>query len=423
MRILLFLLLSINTNFSTAECKTLYGVSTHFAQNKTKAEFFKNLIGSASFNSIRDEIYWHDVEKEKGVFQLTGKAKLSVDMINMSAAKGMTPLVVLDYGNKHYDGGDQPYSDEGRHAFGRYCGWIVNQLSENVTHFEIWNEWNHGMGSVPPRKFGNPSDYVKLTKSCSEEIQKARPNATILGGAVTNDWGEWPWLTQAIHEGLLNHVSGVSAHIYSFLIKDPNKQEEFIANRIDSLNRILGKHAKKDIYITEIGWPNHKGAGETSHESAATFLSRTILLTQQYKEIKGVWIYELKDGGLDKSDKEHNFGLFDYKESPKPAYCKLNNILRHTSNKKLYINPLKIGLITRQYTNEKQTEKISVIFTENWASRNFGKRFEISSESDFELLDGSCQEIKYSATRILKLEISQDPILIRHTKNLTIKTD
>lgn len=423
MRFLLLLLLTLNINFSTADCKTLYGVSTHFAQNKTTPDFFKKFVSDTSFNSIRDEIYWLDVEKEKGVFKLTGKAKLSVDMINMSAAKGMIPLVVLDYGNKHYDGGDQPYSDEGRAAFGRYCNWIVKQLSENVVHFEIWNEWNHGMGSVPPRKFGDPSDYVKLTKSCSEQILKARPTATILGGAVTNDWGEWPWLKQAIDEGLLNHVSGISAHIYSFLIKDPNKQEEFIEKRIDSLNRILDKHAKKDIYLTEIGWPNNIGAGETSQEAAAAFLSRTVLLTQRFKEIKGVWVYELKDGGIDKSDKEHNFGLFDYSESPKIAYCKLDSILRHTKDKEIKTINANMSLNRRQYKNEQQTETITAIWSKDWKSQQFGKRVEISSESDFELINGSCHQVKNPTKRLLELEINQNPILIRHTKHLTIKTD
>lgn len=417
MRIIALLLFAISFLPLNATGNPLYGVSTHFAQNKTNPETLSKLQDTGGFNSLRDEIYWHDVEKKKGIFELTGKAKLSADMINMAAAHGMNPIVVLDYGNPNYDGGSQPHTDEGRAAYGRYCKWIASQLADEVRLFEIWNEWNHGMGTVPPRNYGSATDYVKLTKVCAQEIRRVRPSAIIIGGAVTNDWGDWPWLDQAMKEGLLAHVDAVSVHIYSFLIQNPNKQERFIEERILKLTQLLQKHGEKDIYITEVGWPNHSGPGGNTKDISQSYLTRFILLSQQIHQIKGIWFYELKDSGLNQNDKEHNFGLLDFHGNPKPAYCSLASTISSTSGKTFTDRAIWAGLVARTYFSN-EAEQVTALWMKEWPVDGKGQRLIIQSELGFELISQQCKKPNTKIPKQLEVEVGAQPVLIKHSKPL-----
>jgi len=80
------------------------------------------------------------------------------------------------------------------------------------------------------------------------------------------------------------------------------------------------------IYVTELGWPTYdKGDGVTS-EVQAKFMARSIILLADDPQIKGVWIYELRDGGTDPNDKECHFGLLKNDGTPKPAFWVMKDL-------------------------------------------------------------------------------------------------
>jgi hypothetical protein len=39
--------------------------------------------------------------------------------------------------------------------------------------------------------------------------------------------------------------------------------------------------------------------------------------------LKGIWVYELKDSGTKPTELEHNFGIYHFDNSPKPAACSI----------------------------------------------------------------------------------------------------
>lgn len=420
MRLALLISLIFISMCSFAEEARLYGTSTHFAQNKTNPDFFLQFTKGTAFNSHRDEIYWHDVEKEKGLFALTGKAKVSAETINSSAQSGLYPLVVLDYGNKLYDGGDQPYSDEGRHAFGKYCYWVSSMLDSKVRYFEIWNEWNHGMGTSPPRKTGSAVDYVKLTEICAREIRKSKPDAIIIAGSVTNDWGAWPWLSSALENGLMKYANGISVHLYSFLISSGNGQEAFISDRLNQLNTILSKYGNNHIYITEIGWPNHLGKGSVTRADAAALAVRFILHAQASKTIKGIWFYELKDSGTNAYEKEDNFGLHDYTNKPKQSYCAINKLLDRTANNGYTNETLLDELSVRTYFNKKTRTQTTIIWRTLWDNQNKPIEISISSLNQFTTFKSDCSTSDSGKFKLDHLSAGNAPIIIDHTSPLTI---
>ena len=92
---------------------------------------------------------------------------------------------------------------------------------------------------------------------------------------------------------------------------------------------------KIPIYITEIGWPNHKGPISWTQEQTADFLLRLHILARTKPFIGGIWWYSLVNDGREQDDKEKTFGLVDYDYNPKPAleaYKQAAAIINQTEN-------------------------------------------------------------------------------------------
>ncbi|HGL6479000.1 TPA: hypothetical protein ACKFSW_004365 [Klebsiella aerogenes] len=64
----LFLLLAA-CNISNASAFE-FGIGTHIANYKESSDFYINKVKSYGFNSVRDELYWNDLEKQDGVFSI-----------------------------------------------------------------------------------------------------------------------------------------------------------------------------------------------------------------------------------------------------------------------------------------------------------------------------------------------------------------
>lgn len=314
---------------TASSASVIYGMGSHVGQGRTTPEQIWAWLTDANFRGTRDEIYWGDVEKEPGVFSFTKRAKTSLETINTSVKRGFTPLVVLDYGNRIYDEGDLPYTDNGRAAFARYSSFIASSVAPEVMLFEVWNEWNIGMGSKPRRKYGSPEDYVKLTAEAARAVKQAKPNSIVIGGSLADDLGDWPWLRQAISFGLLNHVDGISVHMYNYYNSPNNGGDAEFMKRLHQLEQILQKTKPKSppkIYITEIGWPNHSGKGSVTPEVAADTAVRFLFASREIKTLGGIWFYELMDGGSDPNDKEHHFGALTLSGTDKPLSCALKRL-------------------------------------------------------------------------------------------------
>src|SRR5512136_2535853 len=55
--------------FTEPESRRFFGAQTHFGQFRPGAADVLDLIKGAGIAWIRDEVYWSEVEKEKGVFK------------------------------------------------------------------------------------------------------------------------------------------------------------------------------------------------------------------------------------------------------------------------------------------------------------------------------------------------------------------
>lgn len=306
------------------------GICTHFGQRRTDPERFFAWAEQSRISSLRDEIYWHDVEQQQGVYALEGKAKESAEQLVRARALGIRPLLILDYGNRFYDGGSQPASPQGRAGFAAYARWLTERLQGTVDTFEIWNEWNIGSGKRPPVRHGSAAEYVALLKEASAAIKQVNPKARVIAGALGDDLGGWPWLTQALKHGLLAYADGVSAHLYNFGMPPSERGAGELISRLDSMSRLIQKHARGrrvPIYITEAGWPNYENRWPTDQVEAANQAVKFLLALKARKDVAGVWFYELRDGGTDPRKMEQNYGIMTHDYQEKLVACELKALI------------------------------------------------------------------------------------------------
>lgn len=302
----------------------IIGMGTHFGQGRTEVGQFFPWVHATPFTSFRDEIYWGDVERQKGVYNPPKRSANTLLAIDSAAIIGMRPLLVLDYGNYLYDGGTQPYSTEAQDAFARYAAWATQRTKCKVDLFEIWNEWNIGGGKKPRERHGDAATYVQLVQKAAKAIKDANPSARVIGGAMGDDYPDWQWLREAIDKGLLAHVDGISIHLYNHSYPlHKGGAAEFI-RRLTRAHEILvaaAPHRDIPLYITEVGWPNDDSAWGISYETAATQAVVFLLEARALNYLKGIWFYEFQNRGRDKNEREDNFGFVDSEGNNKPVAC------------------------------------------------------------------------------------------------------
>ena len=105
------------------------GVCTHFSQGKGYLPENLSLARQAGIRSIRDEATWRPVERVKGQFAMPEAYDAYVDE---AVRLGLEPLLILDYGNPFYDGGDKPISAEAVEGSVRYSEFLVRHFKGKV---------------------------------------------------------------------------------------------------------------------------------------------------------------------------------------------------------------------------------------------------------------------------------------------------
>ena len=308
------IIIIITVSISMAEF--YIGVGTHVFEQNIDNNI--NIINKLRLNSLRDEINWKGVEKDKGQYSIP--KTLSI-YFNKAIISGVSPLVIFDYGNNLYDSGGKPVTREGIDAFVTFAKFSAKELSGLGSHFEIWNEWDMG---VAPQ---SADSYYELVKATAPAIRAANCNAVILAGAATSQAMRSGWVTKLIELGVLKYVDGISIHPYVHCERDA-KPEAWFGYINDFYRKLQKANADREVplYITEMGWPSHKGTCATPQEKVAQYLARALLLVRTLPAVKGFWWYDLKDDGIKMEEMEHNFGLLGFDYAPKAALYSLRDI-------------------------------------------------------------------------------------------------
>ncbi|MBW8190579.1 glycoside hydrolase family 5 protein [Neiella marina] len=298
----------------------LFGFNRVFVLNTFAAEKGAQLSIQAGANSFRSEVWWTDVELKDVGYKPNWRGANMMAETKVAASKGLKPVIILAYGNSLYGGG-QPQTDEAINGFAEYCRYMANEFASYKPVFEIWNEWNGGLGNADRAK-GTATSYVKMAKPCAAAVKAVNPETIVLGGSTSGY--DSPWTDEAIDQGLLAFVDGFAVHPYTFYrIHNPDlRTAEHSYDYLLRLNEKL-KPTGTSIYVTEMGWPTSEDHHGFSYEDSGLHSLKYFLLLKTLDSIKGLHFFELVDKSTaNKQDREQQFGFWndEYKEKPAANY-------------------------------------------------------------------------------------------------------
>ena len=331
-----------------------------FSQQTGSQQFGLNIHNSQPANALESEILptgltiradfrWSTIEDaKKGVLTFPASYSEFDSVVTRVTQSGARPLIILCFGNKYYDDGEQPHSTEAIEAFARYARFIVNHFKGRANQFEVWNEWNYNSQSKKqPHVWGDAGDYVNLLRVVSAAIKSEDPHAIVVGG--TPGGTDENWINKFMQSGGLAYVNAFAIHPYvlkrmhakdasSFVdpaqaysktsMPVPGTPEDSMA-WIDHIKARIDKNAGHrviPIYVTENGWPTNIGDRGVPENIEASYLQRFLLLARTRPWLGGVWWYELMDDGPKSDDPEQRFGILRQNGEPKAAYHALIQI-------------------------------------------------------------------------------------------------
>ncbi len=299
------------------------GACTHFGQNKGLLPANLSMMRQAGIGSFRDEVGWRAVEKTKGQYQMPPAWD---EFIDEGLRAGMEPLLILDYGNPLYDGGDKPRSAEAIEAFTRYAEFVVRHFKGRVKWYEVWNEWDIAIGS---KTAGSADDYAALIQAVYPRIKAIDPSITVFGGAPTPGGVKNGWLERLLEKGALASMDALSIHTYTYSesgrARGPEAWAEWMA-QVEAMAQRVNGGKPVPLEVTETGWPTQIDRRGTPPEVAAAYLARLFLLARTMPFLHGIWWYDFQDDGWNASYNENNFGMVRPDLTPKPAWFAMSAV-------------------------------------------------------------------------------------------------
>lgn len=322
------------------------GVQTHFGHRKGAPATVLSLVKQAGFSWIRDEVFWSEIEKMPGQFQLAHNDHEYGGYIRQAARMNLKPLIELDFGNERaYPAlfkGPQgfPQNDEERQLFVRYTEKVVGAYRNYVKTWEVWNE--------PAFDKISYANYIALLKPVYTAVKKLSPEATVLacggGGAGGGPGGDC--VVQIAKAGALAYQDGFSIHPYMSPY-DPDRGYAAKGSPLPRVNvttvwphmqRMTQSHPRPGVgplkvYVTEIGWPSSPHDAGLSERKQAAAAARTFLLSRRFNTMQATFWYDFVDDAVNPADKESNFGLVRLDLSPKPAYVAAATVFKTIGSK------------------------------------------------------------------------------------------
>ncbi|MGC9316695.1 MAG: hypothetical protein ACP5KN_01510 [Armatimonadota bacterium] len=328
-----------------------FGACTHYHREHWSLESMPMMV-RAGIKYLRDEVPWSHVEREKGSFEFPPRKD---EYIDRAVELGIEPLLILDYGNEHYDEGNYPTSDEAIAGFARYCYETAKHFRGRVRYFEIWNEWTIGCG-MGGRPGNEPENYPPLLAAAEEAVRRANPDAVVIGIGGEHSLHGREHIATMFDGGALQHMDAVSVHSYRYP-RTPEATD--LAAELLSIGRLIAEHGgDQPIWVSEIGWPTHLGTTGSPEPRQARMLVRSMVEMLATGIVDRIFWYDFKDDALNRRINEHSFGIIRHEHyhcAVKPAYlayAALTRMLRHAE----FAGEMQIGDEARAYRFQRPGE-------------------------------------------------------------------
>ena len=311
-------------NANASEPSMEVGVAVHlWWRDKDDIDAFIEAAARGKFKIIRWDAPWKAVEVIEDRLSIPPLWDYIVDR---ARDKGIESLLILDYGNKFYDNADKPISDEAVKGFRRYSEFVVEHFKTRVRYYQIWNEWNGRVGQTTP---GKSKDYARLIRAVSPAIKAVDSHAFVIVGAISSGGTDSVLghnrgfdFDELLREDIGKFCDAFAIHPYVVYKGEDDRSyasfERLTRGLVERIRATRDLEAKP-IFVTEIGWSAASGhpKGVTEDEQAR-YLSGALRLFRTLG-ISSVIVYRLKDGIVDPTNPEENFGLFRADWTPRKA--------------------------------------------------------------------------------------------------------
>lgn len=403
-----------------------FGISAHLDKYGNQTENV-DIIKSAGFGIIRDELSWFYVEhysNPKGDLKIPeNKGRFQSYVVQ----NGMDNLMILGFSSAHYleSASIPPYTDEELEAFANYCAFMAEQYKDSVEYFEIWNEYNLVNFNTPNY---DGTVYAKMLKYAYEAIKGANPNAKVVGmslaGLTVGEKYGTSWdtfLEQALSAGAGNYLDILSVHFYQHDNEGVYTEEFFRTQKVKPLNEILAKYnVSLPIWLTETGWSNvinDKVANPVSEKQQAMYGVKLYLFSKAEHLWNRMFWYDYQNDGADTTENQHNFGLVDAASGVKAPGRAKSAFVAFAGMNKLMAGTRFKGRIEREgaeilWFEKDNGEDVAAL----WSDGRDGNKINLSLGTDkIEILDmySNVKETVRNSLGIYSVTFGDEPIYIR----------
>jgi hypothetical protein len=282
-----------------------HGFNTHFTDPKPGE---MEMIAASGAKWIRMDFVWSSTEREPGVYDFSAYDRLMAALDR----HGLRALFILDYANRHYDGGLAPATDAGRAAFARWAAAAATHFKGRGILWEMWNEPNLDHFWKPR---ANVTNYIALARAVGQALREAAPGELYIGPATSGL--DFPFLEACFRGGLLEDWDAVSVHPYR------QSGPETVVAEYGRLRDLIAQHAPggKAIPILSGEWGFSTAWDGIDDDQQGALLARQWLVNAACGIPLAIW-YDWHDDGTDPKEAEHHFGavFHAYHEGREPVY-------------------------------------------------------------------------------------------------------
>jgi len=219
-------------------------------------------------------------------------------------------------------------------TYAAFAAAAARRYAGRIAALELWNEPN---SSVFYKPAPDPTHYAAMLKASYSRIKAVAPSMTVVTGglapAATARGRGWStvapldFVSTMYRAGAAGAFDALGWHPYCYPAlpgtADPGNAWYQMYGPRTSARSLMASHGdgSKRIWATEMGaHTDLMGQGGLSEPAQASTITRAVSLWSTYSWAGPMIVYQLRDRGTDRKDRENFFGLTRYDGSPKPSY-------------------------------------------------------------------------------------------------------
>lgn len=304
----------------TGSLGSTIGANIHFTSDSQALD----LIQQAGMKWVRMDFAWGLIEAVPDSYNFAAYDVL----VNLTTARGLHVLAILDYGNPYWTGGAPPLNDTQLAAWGRYVNATIVHFHGRDVIFECWNEPDiPGFWNDDP----NATQYGSLLIETVERFADAKNNygvdATLLSGGLSSpSASNYAFWDSLLAMDAMTGTNGWGTHLYTGSTPESRWPDT------ERLQSMAADNDIGDLWCTEWGYSSTTlsatgdGMDPVSLYKQALYNVRQILLAW-WSNLSLMILYDIRNDGTDTTYNEHNFGLLFNNYTAKPSYNAVAQIL------------------------------------------------------------------------------------------------